>query len=168
VRPAVAAALGTAGLVAALLVRPGDTGAAFDAYALFLGALGVVALTKATSQSFHPPTASRLQASRQRPPKEQPRVPELARLERALEMSLQSAYDSFYRLRPTLREIAASRLARRGVELDGPGGRAEELLGADLWAFVRPDLARPSDHHAPGVGLPAIERAIEALEGLGR
>jgi hypothetical protein len=164
---AVAAALATLGIVAALVTRPGDRSRAFDAYLLFLGALGVVALSQATSRSFPGPTASRLQAM-PRPPPQQPRVRDLERLEREIEMSMQTAYDTYYRLRPTLREIAASRLARNAVDLDTPGGRAEELLGSDAWSIVRPDLERPSDHHAPGTRLDTIERAVDALEGLGR
>lgn len=165
--PAIAAALATIGLVAALVVRPGDRGPTFDAYVLFLGALGVGALSRATSRSFHRPTESQLQAAMRRPPPEYPRVRELERLEREVEMATRTAYDSYYRLRPTLREIAASRLASSGVDLDRPGGRAEELLGADLWELVRPDLERPGDHHAPGLGLPAIEHAVAVLESLG-
>ncbi len=166
-RPVAWAALGTAGLVIALLVRPGDGGPALDAFVLFLGALGVTVLVKVMSRSFEPPTESRLEAAMRRPRAKQPRVPELERLERELEMAMGSAYDSYFRLRPTLREIAASRLARRALELDQPGPRAEQLLGADLWAFVRPDLARPADHHAEGASLAQIERAVEALERLG-
>jgi hypothetical protein len=92
-------------------------------------------------------------------------VPELERLERELEMAMRTAYDAYYRLRPTLREIAASRLARNAVDLD-VGGRAEELLGSDAWSIVRPDLERPSDHHAPGMPLATIEGAVDALERL--
>jgi hypothetical protein len=166
-RPAALAVLGTLGLAAALVTRPGDSSPAFDAFALFLGALGVVVLVKALSRSFNPPTQSQLQAALRRPRTKQPRVPELERLERELDMAMESAYDSYYRLRPTLREIAAGRLARRALELDQPGRRAERVLGADLWAFVRPDLERPSNHHAEGATLAQIEGAIEALERLG-
>jgi hypothetical protein len=163
---AVAAALATAGIGAALVTRPGDRGRAFDAYVLFLGALGVVALSQATSRSFRGPSESRLDAAMRRPLQKPPRVPELERLEREVEMAMETAYDTYYRLRPTLREIAAIRLARSAVDLDGPGGRAEELLGPDAWSIVRPDLERPSDHHAAGTRLATIERAVEALEGL--
>jgi hypothetical protein len=156
----------TLGLVAALVMRPGDSGRAVEAYLLFLGALGVALLAQATSRSFPAPTTSRLTEALARPPRKEPRVPELERLEREVDMAMESEYDTYYRLRPTLREIAASRLARSAVDLDGPGGRAQELLGPDVWAFVRPDLERPSNHHSPGPKLPAIERAVEALERL--
>lgn len=164
----VAAALATAGFAVALAMRPGDAGRAIDAYVLFLGALGVLALTRLTSRFFHPPTESRLQAALKRQRPAEPRVAELTRIERELEMAMESAYDTYYRLRPILRELATTRLACSAVELDRTGGRAEELLGPDAWAFVRPDLERPSDHHAPGARLREIERAVEALERVGR
>ena len=163
---AVAGALATVGIVVALVIRPGDRSRALDAYLLFLGALGVVALSRATSRSFPGPTESRLHAAMRRPAQKQPRVTDLERLEREVEMAVQTSYDTYYRLRPTLREIAAGRLARKAVDLDAPGGSAEELLGSDAWSLVRPDLERPSDHHAPGTPLKTIERAVEALEGL--
>ena len=166
-RLVIGAVLATAGLVVALLMRPGDAGRTIDAYVLFLGALGVVALTQVTSRTFRAPTESRLQAALKRTKPERPRVAELARIERELGMATESAYDTYYRLRPILRELAAARLGRSAVELDPTGGRAEELLGPDAWAFVRPDLPRPSDHHAPGARLQEIERAVAALERVG-
>jgi hypothetical protein len=163
----VIAVLATVGLAAALAMRPGDGGRAVEAYVLFLGCLGVALLTQATTRSFPAPTPSRIAAALARPPRKHMRVPELERLERELEMAVESAYDSYFRLRPILRDIAAGRLALGTVELDRPGGRAEELLGPEAWSLVRPDLERPSNHHAPGPRLSEIERAIDALERLG-
>ena len=165
--PAAVAVLGAFALVVALLVRPGDAAPAAEAYVLLLGALGVGLLARATSRSFAPPSESWLAEPRRRPPRDR-RVPELERLERELEMSMQSAFDTHYRLRPILREIAASRLGRSAVELDSPGSGAEELVGPDAWLLVRPDSHRPADHHAPGATLAEIERAVDALEALGR
>ncbi len=165
--PATAAVVGTVGLAVALAMRPGDSGHAVEAYLLFLGCLGVALLAQATTRSFPAPTPSRIDAALTRPPRKDMRLPELERLERELEMAMESAYDSYYRLRPTLRDIAEARLAYSAVELDQPGGRAEELLGPDAWSIVRPGLERPSDHHAPGPRLAEIERAIDALERLG-
>ena len=160
------AVVATTALAAALVMRPGDSSRAVEAYLLFLGVIGVAALAQATSRSFPAPTASQLAEVLARPPRKEPRVPELERLEREVEMAMESAYDTYYRLRPTLREISATRLARSAVGLDGPGGRAEELLGPDAWSIVRPDFERPSDHHAAGTPLATIERAVTALEGL--
>jgi hypothetical protein len=167
VRVAVVCLFGAVALTVALVVRPGDASLAAEAFVLFLGALGAAVLTRATSTAFAAPTESQVAvALRPRRPKVR-RVPELERLERELEMSTQSAYDTHYRLRPILREIAAGRLGHSAVELDRPGSRAEELLGPDAWALVRPDSQRPADHHAPGASLAEIERAIDALEAVG-
>jgi hypothetical protein len=168
VRVAIVAVLGAAALVAALVIRPGDGGLAAEAYVLFLGALGIAVLHRATASAFAPPTESQVALALRRSRPRPRRVPELESLERELEMSMQSAYDSYYRLRPILREIAAGRLGRNAVELDRPGSRAAELLGPDAWAFVRPDSQRPADHHAPGAELEEIERAVDALEALGQ
>ena len=165
-RPAIAGVLGAVALGAAFVIRPGDCGLAAEAYVLFLGAIGVAVLARATSKSFAAPTASSVELALRRPPRKELRVPELERLERELEMATESAFDVHYRLRPIFREIAASRLASSAVELDAEGGRAEELLGPEAWAFVRPDAARPADHYAPGAQLQEIERAVEASERL--
>jgi hypothetical protein len=149
-------------------VRPGDSGLAFEAFVLFIGAVAVAFLAKATSDTFDAASVSQLQLALRPPVRREQRVGDLARLERELEMATESAFDVHYRLRPVFREIAASRLARRAVELDAQGGRAEELLGPDAWSFVRPDAVRPSDHYAPGAQLAQIERAVEALERLGQ
>ncbi|HEX3455650.1 MAG TPA: hypothetical protein VHS03_13565 [Gaiellaceae bacterium] len=168
VRPAVAALLGAIALGVAIAVRPGDSSLAAEAFVLLIGAIAVAFLAKATSDAFDRATDSQLQIALRPPQRKEERIADLARLERELEMSTESAYDVHYRLRPIFREIASSRLARSAVELDAPGGRAEQLLGPDAWAFVRPDAARPSDHYAPGAQLAEIERAIDALEKLGR
>ena len=162
--PIAAALFASLGFAVALVIRPGDANAAVEAYVLFLGAVGVALLAQATSRTFAPPTASRLAVAAARPAAPDTRLPELERMERELEMATQSAFDTHYRLRPILRELAETRLARRAVELDLPGGRAEELLGPDAWELVRPDAERPSDHHASGVRLATVERALDALE----
>jgi hypothetical protein len=162
------ASVATLGLAVALGTRPGEKGPGLEAYVLFLGAVAVTMLARATHRAFPAPTSSRVAAALARRRRMEPRLPELARLEREVEMSLGSAYDTYYRLRPALREIAAGRLARSGVELDAGDGRAKTLLGPDVWALVRPDLVRPEDHHAPGATLAEVERALDALEALGR
>jgi len=126
----VVAAAGTLGLVLALLLRPGDGGLAFEAYVLFLGAVGTALLAQATSRRFSAPTESELAAALRRKAEEDPRVNELVRLEREVEMAVGNAYDTHYRLRPTLREVARGLLARSAVDLD-TSAQAEELLGPD-------------------------------------
>ncbi len=168
VRPAVAALLGAIALGAALAVRPGDSSLAVEAFVLFVGAIAVAFLAKATSDTFDAAADSQLQLALRPPVRRLQRVGDLERLERELEMATESAFDVHYRLRPVFREIAVSRLARRAVELDAKGGNAEVLLGPDAWAFARPDAVRPSDHYAPGAKIAEIERAVDALERLGQ
>jgi hypothetical protein len=163
---AVPAGLATAGLAVALALRPAESSRATEAYVLFLGALGAALLTRATSRAFPASATSRVDEARARPRPPEPVVAELQRIERELAMSLQSAFDTHYRLRPLLRELAASPLGQRGLDLDGSGGRAEQFLGSELWQLVRPDVERPSDHHAAGVPIAAVERAVRALEAL--
>jgi hypothetical protein len=164
-RSIVAVAFASAGLAIAVAVKPSDAALAVEAFVLFLGALGLAALAKATSRTFEPAAASRVVVPRDRP-RPDSRPAELVRIERELEMATQSAYDTYFRLRPILRELAATRLALSAVELDAPGSRAEALLGPALWPLVRPDALRPPDHYAPGVGLSAVARALDAVESL--
>lgn len=157
--------LATVGLVLALLMRPDDANLAVEAYVLLLGAIGMAVLVRATARLFPPAAESRIERLR-RPGRKEKRLGEVVRIERELEMATQSAFDTHYRLRPLMRELAEARLARQGVELDRPGGRAEELLGPEAWELVRPDLVRPAEHHAAGVRLAEVEKAVAALEAL--
>jgi hypothetical protein len=160
-----AVALATVGFLLALNMRPTDASLAVEAFVLFVGAIGMALIVRATARLFPPQTASRIERPRRQRRKDK-RLAELVRIERELEMATQSAFDTHYRLRPLLRELAETRLARRGVHLDGPDGRAEELLGPDAWELVRPDQIRPAEHHAAGVRLATVDRAVTALEDL--
>ena len=164
VRALVAAAVAIAGLAIALVMRPGDSGLAAEAFVLFVGALGMGLLAQVVARLF-PTTPSKIHAAK-RPQRKDKRLASLEKIERELEMATQSAFDTHYRLRPLLRELAAARLARAGVELDRPGSRAAELLGPETWELVRPDRVRPAEHHAAGVRLAAVEHAVAALEQL--
>ena len=154
------------GLAAGLIVRPGDAGAAVEAYVLFLGAVGLALLAKATSDRFEPASASRVALARAKQPRKDGRPADLVRVERELEMSTESAFDTYFRLRPILRELVSTRLALSSVDLDAFDGRAEALLGPDAWALVRPDAARPDDHYAAGVRLSDVAHALDAVEAL--
>ena len=154
----------TLGLLAALAVRPGDALVAADAYALYLGAAALAFLSRATAGA-HPRSGLGEKGRAAPEPENAGRLQELARLEREVSLSTQSAFDAYYRLRPVLREIAAHRLGRRGVSLDRSGA-AEGLAGPALWPIVRPDVRRPSDHFAPGLAIDRLRAAVEALEKL--
>ena len=75
-------------------------------------------------------------------------------------------FDLHFRLRPVLREIAESRLERRGVQLDSESPRVRELLGDELWALTASDREPPAYRQAPGLPLADLERTVERLERL--
>jgi len=162
----VAVVSASAGLALGVSVKPGDAALAVEAYVLFLGALGLAALAKAAVKPFESAGASRVRVPQPRAARDDAKPAALTRIERELEMSTESAFDTYFRLRPILRELASTRLALSSVELDAPGGRAEALLGPEAWELVRPDAERPDDHYAPGVSLTAVASALDAVEAL--
>lgn len=95
-----------------------------------------------------------------------PRIPELDRLERGLEMGASREYDFHYRLRPVLREVASGRLERRGLSLDSGSPPVRELLGEEVWELVRPDREPPRDRQARGPGMDELQQTVETLERL--
>jgi hypothetical protein len=99
-------------------------------------------------------------------PRSRARPASLERVEREVALAAGTAFDVHYRLRPSLRTIAAGLLLRRGVDLDRAPGRAQELLAPETWELVRPDRPAPDDRTAPGLPLAEAERAISDLERL--
>ena len=165
VLPTGLAALALIGLAVALVQRPGDRALATDVFLLFLGGLALAVLLRATAAAESPllgPSPLE-QALRERPaPKEQ--IPELERVVRTVSMATQTVFAVHYCLRPLLREVARHRLARRGVDLDAPGGAAESILGPEAWSLVRPDLPPPRHHFERGLELETLGLAVAALE----
>jgi hypothetical protein len=104
-------------------------------------------------------------SQRRRSMSRRPPSPTLDALEWTLLFSAERELDLYGRLRPLLRDISAARLAAVGIDLDRSPAAAE-LLGPELWSIVRPDRDPPADRHAPGPGLPAIERALADLEAI--
>jgi hypothetical protein len=96
----------------------------------------------------------------------EPRPSDLLKLEREVALATETAFDAHYRLRPTVRRIAASRLRARAIDLDAPGGAAQEALGPEAWELARPDRPRPRRHDAAGATLAEVEAIVDALEQL--
>src|SRR3954468_5960305 len=139
------AVLATVALAAVLFFLPGRRHLAVDVYVLVLGALGLAAAVRATRAAWldvhEPSLAAELDDPLDVPP-QRPR--ELERLEREVYQSVSSSFYLHPRLRPLLREIAAHRLLRRhGVDLDRRPDAAEKLVGAEAWAWLRPDREEP-------------------------
>ncbi len=129
------------------------------------GALALVAVISRTIGAQPREHATRLDRPRpKRPSDSRPR--ELVKLEREVGLATETAFDAYYRLRPTLRRIAAARLRGRALDLDAPGDGARALLGPVAWALVQPDLKRPRRHEDPGASLADVEGAVTALERL--
>lgn len=159
------AVLATIALFVARTLAPGRRELELDVYVIVLGALALLGLVSWLRRSA-PRAGESLLERALRPPAEEPEtLPELAHLERVLMMSAAQEFDLHYRLRPTLREIAAARLAERGLQLDTGGPLVREALGAELWAVVRPDRVAPENRHVKGIGLDGIGRLVERLEG---
>ncbi len=159
-------AVGVAVVLAVLLLfSAAPHGRLVDGYILFLGALLLFGLVRATRAA----TAS----DRRSPFDEVPRSPrralerprELAKLEREVVLASTSAFDLHVRMRPALRDVAAHRLAtRRGLELDSGSPAVRDALGGEVWEIVRPDRPPPRDRLAPGLSLRRLRAALDVLE----
>jgi hypothetical protein len=121
--------------------------------------IGVAAL------AAHLPAAQRAPPPRARPPGTS--LPsQLLRIERIVERSAESGSTAHTQLRPLLAEIAAARLARRGVQLGRDQEQARRLLGPETWELVRPDRPQPPDRRGGGVAPRELEAILESLEAL--
>jgi hypothetical protein len=159
------AALATIGLFIARTIAPGRRELELDVYVIVLGALALLGLVSWLRRSAPRRSESLLERSLRRPAEEPETLPELAHLERVLVMSAAQGFDLHYRLRPTLREIAAARLAERGLQLDAGGPLVQEALGEELWEVVQPDRVPPENRQVKGVGPDGIERLVRRIEG---
>jgi hypothetical protein len=159
------AVLATIALFVARTLAPGRRDLELDVYVIALGALALLGLVSWMRRSAPRAGESLLERSLRHPGEEPETLPELAHLERVLVMSAAQEFDLHYRLRPTLREITAARLAERGLQLDAGGPLVHEALGEELWAVVRPDRVAPENRHVKGVGLEGIGRLVERIEG---
>ena len=154
------AVLLTLALVTALAAGA-PTKLAVQAWLLALGAVGLLTANLALRAPLHPSALER--ALRRRVP-EPERPLQLERIERELVLGCGSAFDLHHRLRQTLREIAAQRLAeRRGLELDRAG---PDVLTADTWALLRPDREPPRDRHAHGMPVAQLAVVLDELESI--
>jgi len=157
--------IATLGLGIAIAFAPGQAAPAVDAYLIAVGTLALLLAIARTLGTLPRERPTRLDAAPLTSIR-QPRPRELVKLEREVGLSTETAFDAYYRLRPTVRRVAASRLALRGIDLDAPTGSAEALLGPEAWDLVRPDRPRPRDHDAPGLRIDRIDAVVTAVEEL--
>lgn len=166
VRSALAAA--AAGLVALLILLAATSapaGKAVDVYLLYLGAIALVGLVAATSAAAGTDRTSEFESALARPHTRSARPRELERIEREVDLGQASAFYLHYRLRATLREIAAHRLrTQRGLDLDGQSRDARAALGEPAWELLRPDREPPRFHDARGVAFQELRTVVDTLE----
>lgn len=95
-------------------------------------------------------------------------APDLAAIDRLLNLSVSSAEDAHVRLRPLVAGLARQRLAdHTGVRLDGDPDVAAAAVGPDVWELVRPDRPHPVDRRARGIAPAQLRRVVESLERIG-
>jgi hypothetical protein len=160
------AGLATIGLFIARSLLPGRQELLIDIYVLTLGGIALVALTPALGRVAPRQGESMLEEAMEHAQSEPVRIAELDRLEREVALAASRDFDLHFRLRPVLREIAESRLERRGVRLDSESPRVRELLGDELWELTAADREPSAYRQAPGVPLEELERTVERLERL--
>ena len=138
-----------------------------DVAILVVGAAAVAVLGATAVAAHRPlPTRSRFEELQRVPPAREPRLAELERLERAVDLGVARAEDFHMLLRPALRGIAATLLAARGLDLQRDAERVRELLGEESWDLLRPERERPSDPFERGVEPARLRRLVEDLERL--
>lgn len=155
-------ALAAIALALARLLAPGWFELELDVFILFVGGIAIADVVLLLRGSYPLEGEPAIEAALRRDPDRPQRPAQLERLERELTMATATAFDLHARLRPQLRDIAAMRLAARGVRLE----EAEGVLGPELWELVRPDRREPANRHAEGIAPAELRRAVEALEAL--
>lgn len=162
-----AAVVGAAVLGVVVVFRRGASDVALDVYLLYLGGVLLLAFVQATREAAPPDPHAAFAKELSRRPRERERLTELSRQEREVALAVDAAYDLHARLRPTLRAIAAHRLAsRRNVDLDREPERARELLGEDAWELVRADRPPPEDRFDRGIPRERLRAIVERLESV--
>jgi hypothetical protein len=159
------AALGAAGLGAALAVAPGSRALAADVYVLVVGALALLAAGRIAAAAHRGEASAFDEALRHEAPRAE-RPKELERLEREVTLAGARAWDLHFRMRPALSEIASHRLAPRGIDLEEQPDAAAAALGPDAWELLRPDRPPPADRIGPGLPLARLTEIVTKLEGL--
>ena len=137
--------------------------AVVEALVLLVGWLAVVAFVRVALLPHEPRESSFERAVRPRS-RRPARIESLVSLERRVALATAAAVHVHFRLRPILREIAAARLAARGIDLDRDAAAARAIVGERLWELVRADRDRPEDPFAPGIPLAEIDDYVARLE----
>jgi hypothetical protein len=155
--------LATLVLIAVVWLIPGQTDLVARAYIPLIAGIAISVRVREILDAS--PSASRPRRRRRPPPRD--RLPDLRRLEATLAVSPSSAKETYHRLRPILREIAADRLeVGRRIDLDEEPIRARDALGDEAWAYLRADVPMPEDRSLPGPSLIRTEEIVASLEAI--
>ena len=140
-----------------VLAVPSDRQVTVHVYVLVVGALLMLGLLAATTDTVPGRQGSQLDRALARPPRPALPVAQLERVEREVTLGVASASDLHRRLLPQLREIADARLERSGRS-PGP-----DTLGR-WWDLLRPDRPPPEDRFAPGISQAELRELVADLE----
>jgi hypothetical protein len=165
-RFAVWAAVGTVGVVLALILAGSAHGLALLAYVLFLDALALAVLADELWAALAPaPPFEWLIAHPARAPEP---IEQFETLSRTLSAAGWNQTELHYRLRPPVREIVTARLSRRyGIDLNSEPERARKLLGdGRTWELARPDREPPADRYARGWSRRELAELLDELEAI--
>jgi len=156
----------TLGALATLFASSGIRARVLDAYLVAVGGVIVLMLIRKARTLLPDLSASAFDAALAERRTRTPAAGELG-MQREVELSRINAFHFHMRLRPVLREAAATRLRRRyGVDLDAGPLRARELVPADAWEVVRPDRPPPADRLSRGPSLASLRTVVSELERL--
>ena len=157
--------LATLVLIVVAWLVPGQTNLVARAYISLIAGIAISA--RAREILGGTPSTSRPPRRRRRGPRSRNPLKELSRIEATLSVSPSSAKETYHRLRPILREIAADRLeVGRRIDLDDDPVRAHAALGDEAWALLRPDVSIPEDRSLPGPSLIRSEEIVATLEAI--
>jgi hypothetical protein len=131
---------------------------------LQLAALGLLGVALAVWLAHVPSARRSRERRRARPRRTLPG--DLGAITELVAAGRSSAADVHRRVRPLLRDIAAAKLARRGVGLDRDPEPARELLGEELWELVRANRPSPPPRDAPGITIAELTALTDRLEAL--
>jgi hypothetical protein len=153
-------------LVAARMISPGRKDLELDVFVLVLGTFGLLVLAAELRRVAPSAKGSLVEDALEPAPSEERPIADLLRLERELSMASARQFDLHYRLRPILRDVAAARLERRGLDLGSGRPAVRELLGDELFELTAAGREPPANRLAPGPGVEGLDRTIGILERL--
>jgi hypothetical protein len=139
------------------LAHPSVSNMTVHIYVLVVGGLLMLALITALGDAIPHRRNSELDFALAGPPRPERPSTEIERVEREVTLAVASAYDLHVRLLPHLREIAQSRLERKGQTADA------HTLGP-WWDLLRPDRPEPEDRFGPGISEAELRALVSDLE----